>query len=139
MNLVFDRQEYDVRLARVREQMAGQNLDVVLVFGQDQMFYLTGYDQIGYSYYQVLVVARDDPRVVYLCREVDAHIIRETSVAEDIRIWYDDHHNDPTEVTATIVREFVDINDCRIGVELQTHGLLPMFYDRLTAHLAAAR
>ena len=138
MNLAFDRQEYDARLARVREQMAGQNLDVVLVFGQDQMFYLTGYDQIGYSYYQVLVVARDDPRVVYLCREVDAHIIRETSVAEDIRIWYDDHHNDPTEVTAAIVREFVDINDCRIGVELQTHGLLPMFYDRLTAHLAAA-
>ena len=91
MNLAFDRQEYDARLARVREQMAGQNLDVVLVFGQDQMFYLTGYDQIGYSYYQVLVVARDDPRVVYLCREVDAHIIRETSVAEDIRIWYDDY------------------------------------------------
>ena len=49
MNLAFDRQEYDARLARVREQMAGQNLDVVLVFGQDQMFYLTGYDQIGYS------------------------------------------------------------------------------------------
>ena len=138
MNLVFDRQEYDVRLARVREQMAGQNLDVVLVFGQDQMFYLTGYDQIGYSYYQVLVVSRDDPRVVYLCREVDAHIIRETSVAEDIRVWYDDHRNDPTEFTAAIVREFVDITGCRIGMELQTHGLLPVFYARLAAHLAAA-
>ena len=53
MSLAFDRQEFDARLARVREQMADQNLDVVLVFGQDQMFYLTGYDQIGYSYYQV--------------------------------------------------------------------------------------
>ena len=51
MSLAFDRQEFDARLARVREQMADQNLDVVLVFGQDQMFYLTGYDQIGYSYY----------------------------------------------------------------------------------------
>ena len=138
MSLAFDRQEFDARLARVREQMADQNLDVVLVFGQDQMFYLTGYDQIGYSYYQVLVVSRDDPRVVYLCREVDAHIIRETSVAEDIRVWYDDHRNDPTEFTAAIVREFVDITGCRIGMELQTHGLLPVFYARLAAHLAAA-
>jgi Xaa-Pro dipeptidase len=42
MSLAFDRQEFDARLARVREQMADQNLDVVLVFGQDQMFYLTG-------------------------------------------------------------------------------------------------
>ncbi len=138
MSLAFDRQEFDARLARVREQMADQNLDVVLVFGQDQMFYLTGYDQIGYSYYQVLVVSRDDPRVVYLCREVDAHIIRETSVAEDIRVWYDDHRNDPTEFTAAIVREFVDITGCRIGMELQTHGLLPVFYARLAVHLAAA-
>ena len=138
MSLAFDRQEFDARLARVREQMADQNLDVVLVFGQDQMFYLTGYDQIGYSYYQVLVVSRDDPRVVYLCREVDAHIIRETSVAEDIRVWYDDHRNDPTEFTAAIVREFVDITGCRIGMGLQTHGLLPVFYARLAVHLAAA-
>ena len=108
MSLAFDRQEFDARLARVREQMADQNLDVVLVFGQDQMFYLTGYDQIGYSYYQVLVVSRDN------------------------------HRNDPTEFTAAIVREFVDITGCRIGMELQTHGLLPVFYARLAVHLAAA-
>ena len=35
MSLAFDRQEFDPRLARAREQMADQNLDVVLVFGQD--------------------------------------------------------------------------------------------------------
>jgi len=138
MSLAFDKKEYAARLSNVHAQMNKQNLDVVLVFGQDQMFYLTGYDQIGYSYYQVLVISRDNPHVVYLCREVDAHIIRETSTAEDVRIWYDDDNNDPTEITAGIVREFVDIEGSRIGVELQTHGLLPVFYVRLLEHLEGA-
>ena len=138
MSMPFSTDEYAARMAMVRQRMHEQNLDIVLAFGQDQMFYLTGYDQIGYSYYQVLIIPRDQPQIVYLCREVDAHIIRETSVAEDIRVWYDDHNNDPAQVTVDIVREFVNLPGSRIGVELQTHGLLPMFHARLAAQLGSA-
>jgi len=138
MSLAFQRSEFDARLARLREGMDAHGIDAVLVYGQDQMYYLTGYDQIGYSYYQVLVVRAGETPVTYLCREVDAHIIRETSIAEDVRVWYDDHANDPTEMTADIVREAGPIAGKRIGVEMQTHALLPAFYARLASQLAAA-
>jgi Xaa-Pro dipeptidase len=118
--------------------MRGQGLDALLVYGQDQMYYLTGYDQIGYAYYQVLIVRVEGDPFTYLCREVDAHIIRETSIVEDIRVWYDDSANDPTELTARCVCESGALAGRRIGIDLQTHALWPHFYARLARHLHEA-
>lgn len=136
MSLAFSRYEFDTRLKRLHDMMAQQGLDQVLVFGQDHMYYLTGYDQIGYSYYQVLVVRGDSTSPTYLCREVDAHIIRETSVATDVQVWYDDSDNDPTEMTADIVRQSGALTSRRIGIDMQTHGLLPRFYEDLRNQLS---
>ena len=48
MSLPFPRTEYDDRLRKTRAAMREAGLDVLLVFHQEHMFYLAGYDQIGY-------------------------------------------------------------------------------------------
>lgn len=135
----FSEIEYAERLRRLRQAMAEISLDVVLAFGQDQMYYFTGYDQIGYSYYQVLVIHADERPPTFLSREVDRHIIEQTSTVRDLRIWYDDDDNDPTELTANIVAEAGPLKGKSIGIDMQSHGLLPVFYARLADHLAEAR
>ncbi|MEQ9261392.1 MAG: aminopeptidase P family N-terminal domain-containing protein, partial [Roseovarius sp.] len=77
--LVFAPEEYEARLGRLRAVMAREGVDVMLLFGQDSMFYFTGYDQIGYSVYQVLIVYADGRPCTYLTRSVDAFIVTRTS------------------------------------------------------------
>ena len=60
--VVFPRAEYDRRLAAVHAEMAADGLDGVLVLGPENMFYLTGYETIGYSSFQAAVVPDQQPR-----------------------------------------------------------------------------
>jgi ectoine hydrolase len=47
--LPFERAEYDDRLRRVRERMAGRGLGALIATDPASMNYLTGYD--GWSFY----------------------------------------------------------------------------------------
>ena len=136
MTLAFAPEEYASRLRRLHDMMSAGGLEQVLVFGQDHMYYLTGYDQIGYSYYQTLIVRNDADAFTYLCREVDAHIIRETSIVDDVQVWLDDSDNDPTEITLGLMRQAGNLSGKRIGIDMQTHGLLPSFYEGLRRQLS---
>lgn len=129
--LVFAPEEYEARLGRLRAVMAREGVDVMLLFGQDSMFYFTGYDQIGYSVYQVLIVYADGRPCTYLTRSVDAFIVTRTSIVEDVRAWYDDDANNPAEMTFEIVAESGGGRDGRIGIETKTHGFLPFYYAQL--------
>jgi Xaa-Pro dipeptidase len=52
----FTRSEYDARLASVRQDMAGRNLDLLLLSAPENIFYLTGLDHWGYFAPHILVV-----------------------------------------------------------------------------------
>jgi len=52
----FTRSEYDARLASVRQNMAGRNLDLLLLSAPENIFYLTGLDHWGYFAPHILVV-----------------------------------------------------------------------------------
>ncbi|MBL4892305.1 MAG: aminopeptidase P family N-terminal domain-containing protein, partial [Rhizobiaceae bacterium] len=48
MALHFERGEYAARLDRLKERMAEEKLDCMLLFAQESMYWLTGYDTFGY-------------------------------------------------------------------------------------------
>lgn len=54
--LPFSRAELDQRMARARAKMAESGLDAVLLYDPENIFYLTGYQSIGYFTYQALLV-----------------------------------------------------------------------------------
>ena len=54
MPLHFNREEFSKRLDRLKELMSGEKLDGILLFRQESMFYLTGFDTFGYVFFQCL-------------------------------------------------------------------------------------
>ena len=55
MALHFDSAEYRARIDRVARELARQNLDGLLMFNQESMYYLTGYDTFGFCFFQCLI------------------------------------------------------------------------------------
>jgi Xaa-Pro dipeptidase len=138
MTLPFSRAEYDERLRRTREAMRRAGLDALLVFHQEHMFYLAGYDQIGYWVYQVLVVPAAPAPMTAIVRKVDELLVRQGGIVDDVRVWLDDATRNPAEQTADVLREHGLLEGRRLGIERKSHALLPHYYDLLRDALREA-
>ena len=134
----FDRSEYAARLRGTRAAMRAAGLDVLLVFHQEHMLYLAGYDQIGYWVYQVLVVPAAEAPMTAIVRKVDEWLVRQGGLVEDVRVWLDDTARDPAEQTAAVLRERGLLDGRRIGLERKSHALLPYYADLLRESLRGA-
>jgi Xaa-Pro dipeptidase len=121
MALHFTREEFASRLELLKVRMKEEKLDVLLLFAQESMYWLTGYDTFGYCFFQTLVV-KADGQMVLLTRSADLRQARHTSIIDDIRIWVDRMNADPAVDLKDILMD-LDLLGARIGVEYDTHGL----------------
>jgi Xaa-Pro aminopeptidase len=104
MALHFTREELAERRRRAVELMQKRRLDGLLMFRQESMFYLTGYDTFGYVFFQCLYLGADG-RLTLLTRAADLLQAKHTSVIEDIRIWVDGPEAQPAvQLKATLGR-----------------------------------
>ena len=92
--LHFPRDEFDRRINRTRQAMADAELDGLVLFRQESMFYLTGYDTSGYSMFQAMYLGLDKGPTL-LTRSADRIQSRNTSIVEDIQIWIDQEDASP--------------------------------------------
>ena len=81
-DLAFPRDEYDVRIEKVRRAMADRSIDVLLVFTPENVNYLTGYDTIGYSSYLCLALPLDREPVMVI-REMERGVATSTTWLTD--------------------------------------------------------
>jgi len=121
MALHFDSEEYANRLQRLTARMREEKLDAMLLFAQESMYWLTGYDTFGYCFFQTLVV-KADGSMVLMTRSADLRQARHTSNIEKIEVWIDRVNADPTMDLKNLLSD-LDLLGCRIGVEYDTHGL----------------
>lgn len=136
MPLPFERAEYERRFATVRRALEDAELDALLVFQQENMNYLFGYDQNGYWVYQVAVVTRERDDIVVLARPADHALIAGLPFVEDLRLWRDDSDDDPARMTADILADVGALGiGRRVGIELHSHALLPHHHGRLRTAL----
>ncbi len=132
MPLAFDDEEYRVRIQRTQEAMQAARLDALLLFHQESMFYLFGYDQLGYWVYQTAIVPLADSEITVVCREADHDLVAGLPAVREVRTWFDDSPDDPVEVTIDALRKLGLVGPGRrIGIELRSHALLPFYYRRL--------
>jgi Xaa-Pro dipeptidase len=61
MALHFTESEYATRLSRLTARMAEQKLDAILLFAQESMYWLTGYDTFGYCFFRRWWSRRTEP------------------------------------------------------------------------------
>ncbi|SEQ19899.1 Xaa-Pro dipeptidase [Faunimonas pinastri] len=120
--LPFSREEHLGRQARLREALAARGVDAMLVFSQESLYWLTGYDTGGFVFFQCAVVTADARPIVLLTRRPDLLQARQTSTIEDIRIWWDADDANPAEDLRAILAE-LGLKGRRVAIELNTHGL----------------
>ena len=121
MAIHFSEDEFAARRLAACRGMTARGLDGLLMFRQESMFYLTGYDTFGYVFFQCLYLAADG-RMTLLTRAPDLRQAQHTSMIDDIRIWVDKDGVDPT----TDLRDILDEHGARggkLGVELEAYGL----------------
>jgi len=134
MGLHFSKQEFSARVTRLRQDLKQHGLDGILLFRQESMYYLTGYDTFGYVFFQCLFYpAEGEP--VLLTRAPDLRQAQHTSTLNDIRIWVDGPDADPAGHLKTILSEH-GFAGARLGVEWDAYGLTAASGMKLTAALS---
>ncbi|MEW9804618.1 M24 family metallopeptidase [Mesorhizobium sp. ZMM04-5] len=133
MALHFERSEFDARRDRLLIEMAEKKLDAVLLFAQDSMYWLTGYDTFGFCFFQSLVV-KSDGSMVLLTRSADLRQARHTSIIENIVVWTDRDGANPAVDLRNLLND-LDLLGKRIGIEYDTHGLTALNGRRLDEQL----
>jgi len=96
MALHFTKQEFLNRKNKVLNSMKEQNLDAILMFKQESMYWLTGYDTFGFVFFQSLIL-RNDGEIILLTRTPDLRQAQNTSIIKDIRIWIDKDGANPND------------------------------------------
>lgn len=121
MALHFDRPEFAARMERLQEAMRERKLDTVLLFSQESMYWLTGYDTFGFCFFQCLTV-KSDGSMVLLTRSADLRQARHTSIIENIVVWTDRADANPAFDLRNLLSD-LGLLGMKIGIEYQTHGL----------------
>ena len=133
MAVHFSPAEMAARKKRLQVEMAAQKLDGLLLFAQESMYWLTGYDTFGFCFFQCLYVGADG-RVALLTRSADLRQAQRTSNIGDIRIWRDGISADPTRELRAMLDDLGGRG--RLGVEYDSYGLTHFNGRRLEAALA---
>ena len=121
MGLHFSAEEFKNRKDKVIKLLKQEKLDALLMFRQESMYWLTGYDTFGYVFFQTLVLDQKG-NIVLLTRAPDLRQAQNTSNINDIRIWVDRDASDPSEDLKIILDE-LNLKGKNIGVEYEAYGL----------------
>ena len=104
MTIHFSKEEFKNRKIEVLKKLKKQNLSALLMFRQESMYWLTGYDTFGYVYFQCLILTIKGD-LILLTRAPDLRQAQNTSIIQDIRIWIDIDKADPTSELKKILSE----------------------------------
>ncbi len=121
MALHFSREEFARRQGRACDKIREAGLDGLLIFRQESMYYLTGYDTAGYSMFQAMYLGADGA-LALVTRSADRRQAWATSVIEDVRIWIDSELANPAEDVRDMLESY-GRRGKRLGVEYHAYGL----------------
>ena len=121
MALHFAESEYRERIERTIKALGDEGLDGLLMFNQESMYWLTGYDTFGFCFFQCLYLGTDG-RLALLTRSPDLRQARHTSIIEDIRIWTDEAGAKPADQLKDMLQS-LGAKGKTLGIETNAYGL----------------
>lgn len=135
VDIPFAVAEFEARLEKVRAGMRARNVDLLLLTGPENIYYLSGYYTTGYHVYQALLVPVN-AAPCFVVRKLELGNVHHHSWIADGSPVEDGA--DPTEATADRIRRY-GAERARIGYEDQAVFLPPATLDRLRARLPGAQ
>ena len=133
MSLHFSASELAQRRAATVAELNARGWHGLLMFQQESMYYLTGYDTFGYCFFQCLYLGADGA-LTLLTRAPDLRQAQHTSMIEDIRIWVDQAGKNPADDLRAILAE----HGCQgqtLGIEYDAYGLTAYHWRRVETAL----
>ena len=121
MAIHFSKEEFTQRKKKILKSMIELNLDALLIFRQESMYWLTGYDTFGYVFFQSLILDSKG-NIILLTRAPDLRQAQNTSIIKDIRIWVDKDKSNPTHDLKIILDE-LSLKGKKIGIEYEAYGM----------------
>lgn len=121
MPLHFTREEFAARRQATIKVLATRGLDGMLMFRQESMYYLSGYDTFGYVFFQCYYLGADG-RQFLLTRAPDLRQAQLTSDIADIRIWVDGPEANPAIELKDMLKNW-GLSGKKLGVEWDAYGL----------------
>ena len=121
MGLHFSKEEIASRKSKVISSMKEQNINALLMFKQESMYWLTGYDSFGFVFFQSLIL-NEDGEVILLTRAPDLRQAENTSNIKNIIIWEDKENSSPSHLLKSILID-LKLKGKNIGIEYDTYGL----------------
>ncbi len=134
MALHFPAAELQARRARAAAMLRERDLAALLVFRQESMFYLTGYDTFGYCFFQCLVLDADGGTRL-ITRAPDLRQAQHTSDIPDIRVWSDADGANPSLALRDLLAA-AGLRGQRLGIEFDAYGLTAFNWRRVEQALA---
>ncbi len=126
--LPFPETVHQARIDRARAECAERGWDGLLLFAQESLYYLFGYDQIGYWVFQTVYLPADGGAPVAFCRAPDIHMIEQSPFIDDVRVWTDDQAESPAEMVVDLM---TSLGARKVGAEQRSHSLLPFYWSSL--------
>jgi len=139
LSLPFSRKEYASRLAAVRQSMAQQALDYLLITDPSNMGWLTGYDGWSFYVHQGVIVSREG-EPLWFGRRQDSHgALRTCWMSADNIEYYPEsyiqnpeHH--PMEYLSRKIMPAHGITQGRMGVEMDNYYFSAKAFLELQKH-----
>jgi len=139
--MIFSREEFETRLARVRSRMDARGLEVLFVEDPSNMAWLTGYDGWSFYVHQGVLVGREG-EPVFWGRAMDAAgALRTCWMAPEAIVAYGDDYvmNESCHPMTHLVSTLAERGwtDARLGVEMENYYYSARAHSELTRALGA--
>ena len=130
---VFPAEELDIRLAAARAELARRGIDVYLVTGPENIFYLTGQQTPGYYTFQALLLpAEGEPW--FVVRELEHPNLTANSWINQVESYRD--NADPVEVVSGLIKK-LGWSERRMAIDKRGWFLPIALYEALSDSLGA--
>ncbi len=133
INIHFTREEFSDRQQRARERMTKLELDGILLFKFEDMYWLTGFDSDGFTIFGCMFLGTDG-QLTQLARPADLGNASYSSICEDIRIA-PDSQDAPRSGQIREMLQSLGMQGKRIGIQVDTMGLTPRLFLEIQAEL----
>ena len=122
----FSREEFSQRQQKTRKQLQKFELDGLLLFKIEDMYWLTGYESDGFCIFGSMFIGTEGA-LTHLARPADLGNLSYSSICEDVRISPDTEDSTRAEHIKDMLRS-LGMEGKKIGIQVDTMGLTPRLF-----------
>ncbi|NBF12363.1 M24 family metallopeptidase [Pseudomonas sp. Fl4BN1] len=137
MLTAFPAHTYRNRIDAIKRRLAERDLEALVVNFPENINYLTGFDSLGFLWYQALIISPKLAEPIFVTRTSEEPCTWELSCIKDA-IFYDIAKEEPLRIVAEMLAQ-AGLSQAPIGLEMSASTFSPLQFKALCDYLPEAR